>query len=85
MALNGEQGSGKTTAAKMVRSLIDPHVAPLRGPPRDLRDLAIAAFNQYVLAFDNLSGISADLADALCRLSTGGGFATRMLYSKETR
>jgi hypothetical protein len=34
-----------------------------------------------VLAFDNLSSIPAWLSDALCRLATGGGFATRQLYS----
>jgi hypothetical protein len=48
-----------------------------------VRDLAIAANNSHVLAFDNLSGVSADVADALCRLSTGGGFATRALYSDD--
>ncbi len=83
LLLSGEQGTGKSTAAMLLRKLIDPNVAPLRGPPRDLRDLAIAAFNAHVLAFDNLSGISAELADALCRLSTGGGFSTRALYSDD--
>jgi hypothetical protein len=48
-----------------------------------VRDLAIAANNAHVLAFDNLSGIPVDVADALCRLSTGGGFATRALYSDD--
>ncbi len=83
LALNGEQGAGKTTAADMLRRLVDPHAAPLRALPRDVRDLAIAANNAYVQAFDNLSGIPADVADALCRLSTGGGFATRALYSDD--
>jgi hypothetical protein len=32
-----------------------------------------------VQAFDNLSSVPAWLADALCRLATGSGFATRML------
>src|SRR5262249_15311604 len=83
LALNGEQGAGKTTAADMLRRLVDPHVAPLRALPRDVRDLAIAANNSHVLCFDNLSGIPADVADAMCRLSTGGGFATRALYSDD--
>ena len=83
LLLNGEQGAGKSTAADRLRRLVDPHAAPLRGLPRDVRDLAIAANNAHILAFDNLSGISADIADALCRLSTGGGFATRALYSDD--
>jgi hypothetical protein len=83
LALNGEQGAGKTTAADMLRKLVDPHAAPLRALPRDVRDLAIAANNAHVLCFDNLSGIPTDVADAMCRLSTGGGFATRALYSDD--
>src|SRR5262245_56405120 len=65
LALSGEQGAGKTTAADLLRRLVDPHAAPLRGLPHDVRDLAIAANNAHVLAFDNLSGIPADIADAL--------------------
>ena len=39
--------------------------------------------NAWVLAFDNLSGIRDQLYDALCRLATGGGFATRQLYTDD--
>jgi len=83
LALNGEQGAGKSTTAVMLRQLVDPSTAPLRSAPRDLRDLAVTAFSSFVLAFDNLSGLSADLADAICRLSTGGGFSTRALYTDD--
>jgi hypothetical protein len=79
----GEQGSCKSTAARYVRSVIDPNSAPLRAEPRDVRDLAIAAGNSWVSCFDNLSGLTPWLSDALCRLSTGGGFATRLLWSDE--
>jgi hypothetical protein len=48
--------------------------------PNNERDLAIMAENSYVLPFDNLSGITPLIADALCRLSTGGGFSTRQLW-----
>jgi hypothetical protein len=41
----------------------------------------ISATNGWLVALDNLSGLPAWLSDALCRLSTGGGFATRQLYS----
>jgi len=62
---------------------VDPAVEPLRALPKNERDLAIAAGNAWVLAFDNLSGIRDQLSDALCRLATGGGFATRQLYTDD--
>ena len=65
----------------MVRALIDPNTAPLRAAPRDGRDLIIAATNGWVIALDNLSTVPDWLSDAICRLATGGGFATRELYS----
>lgn len=80
LCVSGEQGSAKSTLCRVARSLIDPNSAPLRSPPRDTRDLMIAAKNGWVLAFDNVSHIPPSLSDALCRLATGGGFATRMLY-----
>ena len=77
----GEQGSAKSTHARVLRNLIDPSTAPLRAEPRDGRDLMIAANNSWVLSYDNLSGIRPWLADAFCRLSTGGGYSTRELYT----
>jgi hypothetical protein len=79
--LVGEQGSGKTTQARTLRALIDPHVAPLRSPPRTVQDLLIAANNNWLPIFDNLSSVPQWLSDALCQLSTGGGFGTRQLYT----
>jgi hypothetical protein len=83
LVLQGEQGSAKSTTVRVLRALVDPAVEPLRALPRSERDLAIAAGNAWVLAFDNLSGIRDWLSDALCRLATGGGFATRMLYTDD--
>ena len=81
LILQGEQGSGKSTVARALRRLVDPSTAPLRSAPRDERDLMIAASNSWVISLDNLSGIQPWLSDALCRLSTGGGFATRELHT----
>ena len=80
LTLAGEQGAGKSNLARVLRSLVDPNSAPIRSTPRDERDLVVAALNSHVLAFDNLSGISGWLSDALCRIATGGGFGTRALY-----
>jgi hypothetical protein len=82
LAIGGEQGSAKSTLARIIRLLVDPNRAPLRSEPSDKRDLAIAAQNCRLLALDNLSGTMQNwLSDSLCRISTGGGHATRQLYS----
>ena len=83
LALFGEQGSAKSTTGRLLRELVDPNSAPLRAEPRDGRDLMIGANNSWCLAYDNLSHVPPWLSDALCRLSTGGGFATRELYTDQ--
>lgn len=83
LVLHGEQGSAKSTTARILRSLIDPNVAPLRSAPRDERDLMITATNGWMICLNNLSSLKTWLSDALCCLSTGGGFATRELHSDD--
>ena len=79
MMVSGEQGSAKSTFAEILRAIIDPHEIALRTLPSNEQDLFLAAKNGHLLAFDNLSGISSKMSDALCRLATGGAFATRKL------
>jgi hypothetical protein len=83
LLLSGQQGSAKSTVARILRALIDPNTADIRSEPRTSQDLAIAADNSWVVALDNLSGIHSWLSDALCRLSTGGGFSTRKLFTDD--
>lgn len=79
--LQGEQGSGKSTRASVLRALVDPSTVPHRAAPRDERDLAVHANNCWLVAFDNMSHLPEWLSDGLCRVSTGGGFGTRQLYT----
>jgi len=81
LMLMGEQGSGKSLACRLLRDLIDPNLAAVRAEPKDPRDMVISARNSHVIAYDNLSRIRPGLSDALCRLSTGAGWASRELYS----
>jgi hypothetical protein len=81
LAIDGEPGSGKSTICRVLRRLVDPNAADLRGMPRTEDDLLIAAVNSRVVALDNISYIESDMADALCRLATGAGFGKRTLYS----
>ncbi|HZZ78641.1 MAG TPA: hypothetical protein VFE62_08985 [Gemmataceae bacterium] len=82
--LRGEQGSAKSTLARLLRNLTDPNKAPLRRPPRDDRDLILAAMNGWNVVFDNLSFIPYWLSDGLCCLATGAGFGTRTTNDEET-
>ena len=81
--VNGEPGAAKSTLCRILRRLIDPNLAELRSAPRDERDLAIAARNSHVIALDNISFIRPDLADAMCRIATNSGFATRTLFKND--
>jgi hypothetical protein len=81
LGIHGEGGTAKTNVARILRSMIDPNTAPLRGPPRDDQNLVIAASNSWILGYDNLSKVPPWLSDALCRVATGGGFGTRELYA----
>jgi len=84
LLLQGEQGSAKSTLARLLVDLIDPSCIPLCTFPRTERDLFISSSKTRLLSFDNLSGISDQLSDAFCRMSTGGGFATRSLFTDDS-
>jgi putative DNA primase/helicase len=81
LTLTGQQGSSKSSLARICRRLTDPNASPIRSVPKDERDLIVSAFNAWLMVFDNLSSVPVWLSDALARLSTGGGFATRQLHS----
>lgn len=83
LAIDGEQGSGKSTLSRLLRGLVDPNKAALRAPPRTESDLIVAANAGRVVALDNVSFIDADMADVLCRLATGAGLSKRRLYTDE--
>ncbi len=83
LELHGPPGSAKTTTASIIKTLIDPCIAHATGAPRDVLDLIIAARHGWILSLDNLTSIPAPLADAICRLSTGGTHRARQLYSND--
>lgn len=83
LAVHGPQGCAKSTTARMIREIVDPNSSPLRAEPKEPRDLVISAKNGWCCCFDNLTSLPQWLSDGLCRLSTGGGFATRALYTDD--
>ena len=83
LVLLGEQGAAKSTLARIIRLLVDPHAMPLRPDPREPLSMMIGAVNNWVVAMDNLSTLPGWLSDCLCRLATGGGQANRTLYTND--
>jgi len=81
LELIGEQGCGKSLISKFVRKLIDPNRVPLRGISQKVEDTFILASNSHLQTIENASYLKNILQDALCSLSTGGGFAARKLYT----
>lgn len=79
--ITGEHGSGKSATQANIRALIDPKDVALRSPPRKEEDIFIAAKNNHIVSYNNASHLTPDYQDALCTLSTGGGYASRKLYS----
>jgi putative DNA primase/helicase len=80
LIFEGGQGSGKSTATRATRRLVDPHGHLVRRKPRDERDVRATLENGYVLAYDNLDRVPDWLSDVFCTLATGGAFGGRCLY-----
>ena len=83
LALLGEQGTAKSTAARLLAGLLDPSPAPLRSPPRDIRQWAITASAGWTVCIDNISSIPDWLSDSLCKAVTGDGIVNRALYTDD--
>ncbi len=81
LVFRGEHGTGKTTDAKVIKELTDPSGVNIRSAPREIRDIIAATRNAHTLVFDNVSKIPDEISDAICCLSTGGGFGGRTLYT----
>jgi hypothetical protein len=83
LALTGEQGTAKSTTARLLRRLVDPRKALLRSRIRNFDDLSVSLQHQHVLGLDNLSSISKESSDELAVIATGGGSEKRALYSDD--
>lgn len=83
LALNGLQGTAKSSTHRRIRQLIDPSGCDLRAAPKDVQDIYVGAGLNWVVSFENISRLSPQQQDALCTLATGGGFAARTLYTND--
>jgi hypothetical protein len=82
LVLYGEQGSGKTTTARNLGSLIDPNAAPIVGA-RDQPEFVQVMAHHYLPILDNLSDLREWLSNLLSRSVTGEGFTKRSLFTDD--
>jgi hypothetical protein len=83
LTLHGPQGSAKTTLMTILKDLLDPSAVGVGTLPRDERELVQALDHSYLNFFDNVSSLKDWISDALCRATTGMGFAKRQLYTDD--
>ena len=77
--LHGEKGAAKSTASELLKNLIDPSSLETLTLQSNQRTLAVNLLNHWFLPFDNVSFISEEVSDTLCRAITGGGIQQRKL------
>ncbi len=83
LVIHGPQGSGKSSACRIFRSLVDPSSLGTMSFPRDHNELVQKLAHHYVAPFDNIDNLSPSQSDMLCRASTGEGFSKRQLYTDD--
>lgn len=85
LLIEGVAGSAKSTMGDKCLALVDPpianHAAGRFSMATDERNLHVQAARCSVMFLDNVSTFSADVADQICRLLTGGALSSRKLFS----
>jgi hypothetical protein len=81
MVLEGEQGSGKTSFARVLGQFIDPLVNDVSSIPAKEEEFAVQAAASHLLVYDNVSKLPSWLPDLLCKSSTGGNYQKRQLHT----
>lgn len=79
----GEKGAAKSTSCILLKKLIDPSALETLSLSKDERSLIVSLQKHYYLPFDNVSVISNDISDTLCRAITGGAIQQRKLYTND--
>lgn len=79
----GIQGSGKTTALKLIRALIDPSAIDVLSIPRKEQERVQQLDHHWCAYYDNITRLPNSISDTFCRAATGGGFTKRELYTDD--
>lgn len=85
MVFDGAAGSMKTTVTATIKKIVDPNGVGTDDNCTSMTSqndsLIVQLYNRYMSAFDNVTRITQDVSDILCRAITGSGNQKRALYS----
>lgn len=84
LVIKGTGGGAKTTAFKMIKDMVDPSTADTLSFPKQINDLIQTLDHHYVNFFDNVSSVSEEVSDMLCRAVTGSGNMKRALFTNDS-
>lgn len=80
LGLIGPEGSGKTSAARFIRTMLDPN-APLETNVHTTRDLMLTLNYNALPILDNITKFTQAETDSLCKAITGTGSQERRYYT----
>lgn len=79
----GVQGSAKSSLSKVMRAIIDPSAIEVSELPKNHVELVQKLSHHWCIVFDNISYVSDEVSDLLCRAATGTGFSKRELFTDD--
>jgi hypothetical protein len=83
LCIHGPQGSAKTTLCKIIKEIIDPSQLDVVSFPGKEAELIQQLSHNWCMAYDNVSYISGEQSDILCRAVTGASYSKRSLYTDD--
>jgi len=85
MDFDGPAGTMKSTDSSLTKRIVDPNGIKtednISSMPKKIDDMNIQMYNRYQIVYDNLSYISKEVSDTLCKAITGSSNSKRILYT----
>lgn len=75
LIFTGEKGSGKTTMARIIKSIVDPTTSEIIDVKKS-SDFSKSLGSEYLKILDNINELSKNQSDILCRAIYGGAYET---------
>lgn len=83
LVLHGQQGAAKSTTSRCSKDIIDPSILRTRAMANNQQDFTIAMASNWAMFYDNISKLTTEQSDQICRSSTGEGVGGRKLYTNK--